>query len=127
MPRTHIATIPESAWSIAGTVTDHIGAPLRGICAFATSAQDAGGLGNGLDGLLSAAEVPFSDIAGTGRNGNYRIANLIPGSYAVSFAGVVRQYTIGADGSSVTGGPDNANDILTNIHRVEFVDGYMAY
>jgi hypothetical protein len=73
--------------TITGTVTNQAGAPVSGMCVFATSAPDAGGLGNGVNGLLfSSAGAPFSDGAATGRTGNYRLANLVPGSYEVSFA-----------------------------------------
>ena len=73
--------------TITGKVTDHASAPLGGICVFATSEPDAGGLGTGLDGLLIGSPGAFfSDVVGTGPKGGYRIANLVPGSYAVSFA-----------------------------------------
>jgi protocatechuate 3,4-dioxygenase beta subunit len=73
--------------TITGTVTNQAGAPLRNMCVFATSASDAGGFGNGLEGLLSVnAGPPFSSGAATGRNGHYRLVNLVPGSYEVSFA-----------------------------------------
>jgi hypothetical protein len=47
-------------------------------------------------------------------------------NYAVSFQGVVRQYTVGTGGSTVLGGPEGANDALVNMHRIQFVDGYLA-
>jgi hypothetical protein len=73
--------------TIAGTVTDHAGAPLGGVCVFVTSAQEAGGLGEGLDGLLVSEIGPiFSEVAATGPKGGYRISDLTPASYAVSFA-----------------------------------------
>jgi hypothetical protein len=73
--------------TITGTVSNQAGAPLSGMCVFATSAPEAGGLGNGVDGLLSSSVgLPFSGFAATGRNGTYRLANLVSGSYEVSFA-----------------------------------------
>jgi hypothetical protein len=47
--------------------------------------------------------------------------------YTVTLDGVLQQYSLAADGSTVTGGPDNVNDILVNPVRVQFMDGYMAY
>jgi hypothetical protein len=44
-----------------------------------------------------------------------------------TFQGFFRQYTVGAGGAFVTGGPENANDAVVNPHRLQFVDGYMAY
>jgi beta-glucanase (GH16 family) len=48
-------------------------------------------------------------------------------NFTATFEGVVRQYAVGAGGATVTGGPEGANDSLVNIHRIQFVDGYMAY
>ncbi|MDR2985702.1 MAG: carboxypeptidase regulatory-like domain-containing protein, partial [Nocardiopsaceae bacterium] len=73
--------------TITGTLTSQAGGPLNGMCVFATSAPDAGGLGNGLDGLIEGgAGGIFSDVVATGTSGTYRIANLVPGSYEISFA-----------------------------------------
>jgi len=73
--------------TITGTLSNQAGAHLGGMCVFATSAADAGGLGNGVDALLSGASgAAFTDVAETGSNGNYRLANLVPGSYEISFA-----------------------------------------
>jgi hypothetical protein len=46
--------------------------------------------------------------------------------FTATFDGVLRQYTVGADGSSVIGGPEGANDTLVNIQRLQFVDGYLS-
>jgi hypothetical protein len=48
-------------------------------------------------------------------------------NFTATFGGVLRQYTVGAGGATVTGGPEGVNDSLVNIHRIQFVDGYMAY
>jgi hypothetical protein len=48
-------------------------------------------------------------------------------NFTASFQGVFRQYTVGSGGATVAGGPEGANETLVNIHRVQFVDGYLAY
>ena len=48
-------------------------------------------------------------------------------NFTATFTGALRQYTIGADGATITGGPDNAADSLINVQRLQFVDGYEAY
>jgi Carboxypeptidase regulatory-like domain len=73
--------------TVTGTVSDHGGVPLGGMCVLVTSAPDAGGIGEGLVGLQVGALGPiFTEVVATGPKGGYRISNLIPGSYAVSFA-----------------------------------------
>jgi hypothetical protein len=71
--------------TITGTVANRAGTKLAGICALVTSAQDAGDLGNSPDGILIGGLPLIFHVAFTGRNGGYRIANLAPGSYEVSF------------------------------------------
>jgi hypothetical protein len=48
-------------------------------------------------------------------------------NFTATFQGVLRQYTVGAEGATVTGGPEGANDTLANIQRIQFVDGYLDY
>jgi hypothetical protein len=48
-------------------------------------------------------------------------------NYTATFQGVYLQYTVGAGGTSVTGGPEGASDTLVNVQRIKFVDGYMDY
>src|SRR5260221_5381993 len=71
--------------TIIGTISDRAGTKLGGICALATSAQDAGILGKRPDGVVSFGLPFISDVAATERSGGYRMANLAPGSYEVSF------------------------------------------
>jgi len=47
--------------------------------------------------------------------------------FTASFAGAFRQYLVGAKGSRVFGGPEGAADALVGDHRIQFVDGYLAY
>jgi Ca2+-binding RTX toxin-like protein len=65
--------------------------------------------------LLGYSVAPTAAVIGTSAN-----------NFSASFQGVYRQYTVGAGGATVIGGPENANDSLTNIHRIQFVDGYLA-
>ena len=44
-----------------------------------------------------------------------------------AFEGAYLQYSVGAEGATVTGGPERADVALTNIQRIQFVDGYLAY
>src|SRR5215467_5589949 len=71
--------------TITGTVTDRSDTGLAGICVAATSAQDAGDVGASPEGLLLSTFPVFSDLVVTGSTGGYRLANLAPGSYEVSF------------------------------------------
>jgi Carboxypeptidase regulatory-like domain len=71
--------------TITGTITDRTGTKLPGICALATSARDAGDLGTNPDGVLTGSLSLISDVTFTRRHGEYRMANLAPGSYEVSF------------------------------------------
>ena len=48
-------------------------------------------------------------------------------NFSATFVGSSHQYTIGAAGSYVTGGPENASDSLANIQKIQFVDGYETY
>ena len=48
-------------------------------------------------------------------------------SFAAAFTGVYRQYTVGAGGATVSGGPEAANDTLADVQRIKFVDGYLDY
>jgi hypothetical protein len=48
-------------------------------------------------------------------------------NFTATFEGVLRQYTVGAGGASVTGGPESADDTLANVQRIKFLDGYMDY
>jgi hypothetical protein len=57
-------------------------------------------------------------------------ANSIDGGGGLNTAvydGVYRQYTVGAGGATVSGGPEGGTDTLANIQRLQFVDGYMAF
>jgi len=71
--------------TITGRVTDRAGRALRAICVVATSAQDAGDVDASPEGLLLSAFPVFIDLAVTRSTGGYRLANLVPGSYEVSF------------------------------------------
>ena len=48
-------------------------------------------------------------------------------NFTATFQGVLQQYTIGAGGTTVAGGPEHANDSLVNIQHLQFVDGYETY
>jgi hypothetical protein len=48
-------------------------------------------------------------------------------SFTASFEGVLRQYTVGTGGATVTGGPEGANDALADVQRIKFLDGYLDY
>jgi hypothetical protein len=57
-------------------------------------------------------------------------ANSIDGGGGLNTAaydGVYLQYTVGAGGATVAGGPEGGTDTLTNIQRLQFVDGYMTF
>jgi len=71
--------------TLTGIVTNGSGSELPGICVAAISAQAAGGLGpSPLGGLVAGAPL-FGGLALSG-NAGYRIGNLMPGSYEVSFS-----------------------------------------
>lgn len=70
--------------TVTGTVTSFAGKKLSGICVALTSQQLAGGAGPGLLGLL-LGDFGASEF-GITSNGKYRIGNLVPGSYEVSFS-----------------------------------------
>src|SRR5258708_27236950 len=72
--------------TITGTLTDRAGTKLGGICVLITSAQDAGELGQSHIGVLLGGVPLISAFGVTGAKGGYRIANLTPGSYEVSFS-----------------------------------------
>src|SRR6201999_679151 len=42
-------------------------------------------------------------------------------NFTAIFQGTSHQYTIGADGSAIIGGPTNTADSLTNVQRIQFV------
>lgn len=83
--------------TITGTVTNYAGAKLSGICVSIISAPQAGGLGpnpvglllealTGSGGLVALAGPPQYAGVYLTRNGGYRITNLAPGNYQVSFS-----------------------------------------
>jgi hypothetical protein len=49
------------------------------------------------------------------------------GLNTAAYDGVLLQYTVGAGGATVAGGPEGGTDTLVNIQRLQFVDGYMAF
>jgi Ca2+-binding RTX toxin-like protein len=48
------------------------------------------------------------------------------GLNTAAYDGVLRQHVVSPDLATVTGGPEGGSDILTNIQRIQFVDGYLA-
>src|SRR6185312_6012072 len=48
------------------------------------------------------------------------------GLNTAAYDGAYRQYVVAAGGTTVTGGPEGGTDILANIQRLQFVDGYLA-
>jgi hypothetical protein len=48
-------------------------------------------------------------------------------NFSATFQGTSHQYTIGAAGSVVVGGPDSANDYFTGMQHLQFADGYETY
>jgi hypothetical protein len=48
------------------------------------------------------------------------------GLNTATYDGVYRQYVVAAGGTTVSGGPEGGTDILANIQRIQFVDGYVA-
>src|SRR6185312_7441763 len=42
------------------------------------------------------------------------------------YDGAYRQYVISAGGATVSGGPEGGTDVLANIQRIQFADGYLA-
>jgi Ca2+-binding RTX toxin-like protein len=48
------------------------------------------------------------------------------GMNTAAYDGAYLQYTVGAGGATVSGGPEGGTDILANIQRIKFVDGYLA-
>jgi hypothetical protein len=75
-------------------------------------------------GALQARDFSFTaipsppDMTVTGTSAN---------SFTATFEGVYRQYTVGAGGSTVAGGPEGYSDALVGIQRIQFVDGYLDY
>src|SRR6185312_10924453 len=89
-------------------------------------------LDNTTVGSLQASEFSFTPLtAPTGGGGGTAAPTTVTGTaannYTVTVQGVVRQYSVGANGSTLQGGPDHLNDALSGIHRIDFVDGYLAY
>jgi hypothetical protein len=88
-------------------------------------APAAGGTVNGGSGSDWLLGQGGADILHGGGGSDY-----LDGAGGVNTAlydGVLRQYTVGAGGATVAGGPEGGTDVLVNIQRVQFVDGYMAY
>ena len=63
------------------------------------------------------AIAPPPDLALVGASAN---------NFTAEFEGAYRQYKVGLGGTTVSGGPENTNDTLAGIQRLEFVDGYLA-
>jgi hypothetical protein len=87
-------------------------------------------LDNTTVGALQASNFSFTALTGPVGGGGgtaTTITGTAANNYTASFTGVLRQYAVGSGGASVIGGPENANDSLTNIHRIQFVDGYLGY
>jgi hypothetical protein len=78
---------------------------------------------------LGAGSVTLDNVAvGSLQPGDFSFALLTGNgnSLAANFKGVYLQYTVAPGGASVTGGPEHASDTLTNVHRIQCVDGYLA-
>jgi hypothetical protein len=65
------------------------------------------------DFLLS---TPVTTVTGTAAN-----------NYTATVQGTYLQYAVGSGGATVAGGPESAHDSLSNIQRIQFVDGYLDY
>jgi hypothetical protein len=48
------------------------------------------------------------------------------GVNTAAYDGAYRQYTLSEDRLTVSGGPEGGSDILANIQRIQFADGYLA-
>jgi hypothetical protein len=48
-------------------------------------------------------------------------------NFTDTLQGVRQQYTVGAGGTAVEGGPENADNLLVNMQRLQFADGYETY
>jgi beta-glucanase (GH16 family) len=92
-----------------------------------------GGWGGPIDGgaLPATMQVDYVRVYGLAGGSSGPPPTTLTGNaadnFTATFEGVMRQYTVGAGGATVTGGPESANDSLVDIHRIQFVDGYMAY
>jgi hypothetical protein len=78
---------------------------------------------------LGSGSVTLDNVAvGSLRPGDFSFAPLsgVGDSLAANFKGVYLQYTVAPGGTSVTGGPEGASDTLTNVHRIQCVDGYLS-
>ena len=80
-------------------------------------------LNNVLMGSLVASDFNFTSIAPPGGGA---VTGTAAHHYTVSFEGVFQQYTVAGGGTTVSGGPEGGTDTLTNIQRIQFVDGYLA-
>jgi hypothetical protein len=79
---------------------------------------------------LQASEFSFTPTTAPGGGGApppTTVTGTAANNFTASFQGVLRQYAVAPGGATVTGGPEGANEALVNIHRAQFVDGYMAY
>jgi hypothetical protein len=103
-----------------GAATVYLGNDGETVYAGAGSATVYGG--SGADTIIGGAG---NDILSGG--GGQDTLNGGGGLNTALYAGAYRQYVIGAGWATVSGGPEAASDTLTNIQRIQFVDGYMAY
>jgi Carboxypeptidase regulatory-like domain len=78
--------------TITGKVTNQSGAALAKICVSATTPQLYAGAGETFVGLVLNSLLLYPAIAAarSGPTGEYRIANLSPGQYGISFTGCTR-------------------------------------
>jgi len=106
---TNFAAVMAASTQVNGETTIHL------------SGSGSVTLDNVSKGSLTAADfgftpAPLTTVTGSSAN-----------NFTATFGGVSQQYAVGAGGATVMGGPENANDSLVNMHRIQFVDGYEAY
>jgi hypothetical protein len=75
---------------------------------------------------VSTSSLQASDFSFTATSPQTTVVGTAGNNFTAAFQGGVRQYTVGSGGTTVSGGPENANDTLVDIHRIQFVDGYLT-
>jgi hypothetical protein len=83
--------------------------------------------GRGVLEPVSLTDLELMEVLGYTLSSATTVTGSSANNFTATFQGVYRQYTVGAAGATVTGGPEGADDNLVNIHHVQFVDGYLDY
>src|SRR6185312_4888138 len=113
-----MGSLTSADFGLTGTAGPNVGPGIGGTPTTGNGTLN-GGVGNdwlqggsGADTLHGGAGSDYLDGGG--------------GLNTALYDGAYRQYTVSASLTAVTGGPEGGSDILVNIQRIQFVDGYLA-